>query len=196
MRGVREWPVLIGYGDRNVLDPLSGRPMVRQGWNAVVWPVRIEAPPPGAIVTVPSGFARVQYSGQYGSAAAGLFDPFVRVKEVRPDKEVVIRAQLPEAVRGLKNASATLTLRVRARSYQVIVQGLVAATKKSVEIARLDRPREAVTVAVPSADAYATADGAYVFMVKFNTFGGEGDETLLINNTFEGADVDLKGTIP
>jgi hypothetical protein len=191
MRIVEEWPLLIGYGDRGVLDPLKGRPLEggRQGWNVVVWPLRIKAPPAGTPVKVPSGFARVQFGG----LAADVYETVMQAKTLRPGFVVTIRAQLPAGMPGLKDASATLTLNASAKNYRMTVKGRVAATKRDQQIDVVDRPLGKVRVPVPSADAFATADGAYLFVLEFKSLAGGGDEDLQTGNTFEGADVDLEG---
>ena len=72
---------------------------------------------------------------------------------------------------------------------------VTASTGKDRSITEVAGPMGSVSVEVPSAEEFATPDGAYVFVLEFQPLStGGGDESLMIGNTFEGADVDLRGT--
>jgi hypothetical protein len=107
---------------------------------------------------------------------------------------VEVRVTLPEAVGGLRDATAHLKVRASARHYRLTVLGRVAATGVLKPVGGEERPLALATVDVPSAEEFAAPGGTYVFVLEFRRLRGGGDENLAIGDTFEGADVDLEGT--
>ncbi len=186
-RTAQSQPLLIGYGEGSLLDPL-GRPVPRQGWSAVVWPLDIQPPPAGRRVTIPSGLAVVRLEAtpvSLYSVAGHRFNPVVN------NAAAVVRVQ-PPLRRPLEDAKVTLTIQAQAKDFRLLVSGL-DGEGGSIPLAAVERPGGSWTVTVEGAQRFAAGDGTMSFLVKFeaidprvNPAAGE--------NTCTAIDVDLEGT--
>jgi hypothetical protein len=195
-------PVLVGYTDALLADPLPGRQLIRRGWTAVVWPLEVGPPPPGQAgraVTIPEGFVDLAYHPR----PAGIWN--VTRKRFEPttyDTELVVTASPPAAFGAITQAEARVTVSIRANGYRLTVGGVSGGDVKSGErvAARraFENPRlveEVVTV--ERADRFRRADGTYVLSLNVERIAAEAEEAAGLESripwSFESVEVGLKG---
>ncbi|HUS48437.1 MAG TPA: hypothetical protein VM098_09960, partial [Phycisphaerae bacterium] len=190
-RHVDDGPVLIAYGAKSMLDPLSGRAMERQGWNVVLWPLEFQPPASGAAVTIPSGLLRLRFP----RTGATVYDPIMGYNMIRPGSGLLVHAEPPAAIGPLRDAKAVLTITASASSFRMNVYGVEPAAERDrggLELRSVDHPQGATKVEVPRAERFRNASGAYVFRIHFEELDPQADEAT-ISSTFEGIEVDLEG---
>ncbi len=187
---VDDGPVLIGYGNRSVLDPLGGRVVERQGLTVVVWPLQIAAPAAGTAVQAPSGLATVKLQGGapslYGAAAQ-------RFNAISHKAAMTVKVQ-PPWPGGFSQATATLTMQTQAKDFRLRVLGIEAGSNanRAVPVASVDRPGGSTVVTVEQAQRFAGVDGSLNFIVRFESMD-EPPPPPSAENVFTDIDVDLEG---
>jgi len=197
--------VLVGYMDRSPLDPLSGRALARQGWCMVVWPIELKPPAPGSKVSVPAGFVNVSFK-----ATTDLWDPVnERFKPLKRDKEMMVSARTPEAVRELDDARAEILIRIRAPEHRLTVEGMPGGdrTAEGKVLDSFNKPDGLRKVTVHDANRFRSESGEYVFRLKVERTGEGGSsaggrnaggayamEEGYATWTFQSVDVSLEGT--
>lgn len=182
---VSRQPLLIAKMDGGLLSPLDPPGLTRTGWSVAVWPLTIVPPDKGSQVQVPPGFVRTQIRmGERWGLMTG------EVSDSRTS-EIGLRGLLPPQVTRLKDAKATLTLRLRGGNYKMTLSGGAPGGPKVV-LQQKDGPTGEITVEAPQAERFESADGAFEFTLQMELMGAQ-DAAPPPQWTLESADITLEG---
>lgn len=187
-RKVDDGPVLIAYGSGSMLDSPVGRPLERQGWSVVVWPLEFQSPPRGTAVSIPSGLLRLRFPRK----GATVYDPITRYNAIRTNSGLLVHAHPPSAIGLLRDAKAVLTITVRAKGFRMTIYGMPPGGAEQEKLGSFDRPLGIMTVEAPRAERFRDASGAYAFWIYFEQLDPQADERGA-GDTFGGVEVDLEG---
>jgi len=164
-------PLVVGYVETSALIPDSHQP---KGWRVVAWPVKLQAPPPGTKVLIPSAFTRVSMTGigythgKFAQVSAAGNGTFI----IRP----------PRVIGELDNAVVHIRLDMEALSYDVTVAGVTGFSAGSPgengpPLRIFKNATGLCEVSVPDAQAYYHPELGYVFrLIVRPAAAGGGDD--------------------
>jgi hypothetical protein len=187
-------PVLIGYAQANLADPLADDSVERQGWCAVIWPLDIVSPAPGEKVSIPSGFSRVSFE------ASPLYNSISeKFSVVTNDGGMRMTVSPPPGI-SLENPTIGLEVNVQARTCRVTIVGLPPASQKQahnlrrldgVVLQTFDRPDGLVRLEIENAERFATPEGGYAIGICMERI----NDSNALDNMIRSIEVDLEGTV-
>jgi len=179
-------PLIVGYVETSALIPDVHQP---KGWRLVAWPVKLQAPPPGTKVLIPSAFTRMTMMGmsynrgEFQKLAMSGAGTFI----VRP----------PRVITGLDNAVAHIRLDMQAPSHDITIVGVKGfaadASGQDVDLKTFKNATGLYEVDVPNAGDYYTPGLGYVFRMIARPADSGSDETPLWQT--RSLEVSLEGTI-
>jgi hypothetical protein len=178
-------PLVVGYVETSALIPDAHQP---RGWRLVAWPIKLQAPPPGTKVLIPSAFTRVTMTGMYYNQGKFL--------EVTMPGSGTFIVRPPRVIAGLDDAVAHIKLDMNASSHDVTIAGVTGFaadnTGQNVELKTFKNANGLCEVDVPNADAYYRPGLGYVFrLIVRPAASGAGENTLWQTRSLE---VSLEGT--
>jgi len=178
-------PLVVGYVETSALIPDAHQPM---GWRLVAWPIKLQAPPPGTKVLIPSAFTQVTMMNMYYNR--GEFMPVTMAGSgtfiVRP----------PRVIAGLDDAIARIRLDMNASSHDVTLAGVTGFSTdnlgQDVPLRTFKNATGLCEVDVPNAGDFYTPGLGYVFrLIVAPAASGAGETTLWQTRSLE---VALEGT--
>ncbi|MCL2701332.1 MAG: hypothetical protein FWE88_06525 [Phycisphaerae bacterium] len=183
-------PLVVGYVETSALIPQGHKP---QGWRLVAWPVKLQAPPPGTAVHIPSAFTRMIVTGMsyrggefWQGTAFGGSGTFI----VRPPRVIGDR---------LDNAAAHIRLDIQAPYHNVTLAGVTGfATDTLGQDHELDTFKNAsgqYDVKVANAGAYYHPGLGYVFRLIVRPAVADAADLTTLWQT-KHLEVSLEGTMP
>jgi hypothetical protein len=184
-RSVNRQVLLIASMNSSMLKPVDASGMGRQGWSVVVWPLSIDPPAAGGKVLLPPGFVETQI--RQGQVWAYIRGPI----SGSGVSQIGLRAILPPQIRSLDQASAHITLRLRASNYAMTISRIGPDGKPGEVIKKVDNPTGIVQVDVPQLDSAGAAGGSFDFVLRLDQIRtGEDNSSQW---TLESTDIALEG---
>jgi hypothetical protein len=155
-------PILIGYAADGPLTPLEEKSVEQRGWWVVAWPVRFTAPPRGGKVTIPEGFVDLKLENVGSQIWNRLAESFIRTSR---GGELLLRARPPHPVGLLDDAVLNLRIKLHAPGYRMSVWPASSDATSPQPLREVTHPTGETLIAIPDANRFRDADGAYAFRI-------------------------------
>ncbi|MFP4105331.1 MAG: hypothetical protein ACLFVU_04485 [Phycisphaerae bacterium] len=181
-------PMLLGYVEGSLRDPVVGADVPHQGWSVLAWPMQLSAPERGARVRIPGGLVDRRLRGSV------IWNPMTR-EFMQPFQSgsLYISIAAPEAVGRLEETTATLFIKPSAVNFRLTLFG-VTPEGQTVQLDSWDNPGDLQTVTVDNADRFQTPEGRYQFEIKAQNISESSSVADVSSQwTLERVDVALEG---